>query len=189
MNRRLTPKSLRKMGVKEVLIPGLILASVLGWTGWKKLGNDFYKNKQVFPDTGIVRQIEDDDTFQLQSGVRVRLLGVDAPKKGLSQSLSLSEMIQDKRVWLEYDRYHDDKYGRVLAWVWYECEGIPKFSPPEYMHLSFNRSREGLTENPEGCKDGKLVQEELVKQGVVWVQVYKDRGELKYEKRLAEFGR
>lgn len=44
-------------------------------------------------------------------------------------------------------------------------------------------------ENPEGCKDGKLVQEELVKQGVVWVQVYKDRGVLKYEKRLAKFGR
>ena len=52
------------------------------------------------------------------------------------------------------------------------------------MHLTFNRSREGLTENPEGCKKGKLVQEELVKQGVVWVRGYKDRGELKYEGRL-----
>ncbi|KKU92945.1 MAG: hypothetical protein UY22_C0024G0011 [Candidatus Amesbacteria bacterium GW2011_GWC1_48_10] len=192
--KRISARGFRKIGVKEVLIPGLLLAAALGWAGWKKLGPDIYANKQVFPETGVVREVEDDDTFQLQSGIRVRLLGVDAPNRGdegtEQAGMVLRELVGDKRVWLEYDRYQDDKYGRVLAWVWYKCDPSagsgqgPKFLPADYMHLTFNRSREGLTENPEGCKKGKLVQEELVKQGVVWVRGYKDRGELKYEGRL-----
>lgn len=174
--------------MKEVLIPGLILAGVLGWTGWQKLGPDIYKNKQVFPDTGIVREVTDGDTFELQGGVRVRMMGINAPGRGEAKSdeatKRLSNLVDDKKVWLEYDRYQDDKFGRVLAWVWISCESAPKFLPSDYMRLSFNRSRPGLTENPEGCKKGKLVQEEMVKAGLTKVETYKERGELKYEKRL-----
>lgn len=170
--------------MKEVLIPGLILAGVLGWTGWNRLGPNIYKNKQVFPDTGIVRVVTDGDTFELQNGVRVRTIGVNAPANDTKSKDGLATLIKDKRVWLEYDRYRDDKYGRVLAWVWVKCEFTPEFLPSDYMHLSFNRSRPGLTENPQGCKKGKLVQEEMVKAGLAKVEVYKDRGELKYEKRL-----
>jgi hypothetical protein len=94
--------------------------------------------------------------------------------------------VGDERVWLEYDRYEDDKSGRILAWVWVKCEENPRFTDNEYMHLTYNRSREGLLENPEGCKKGKLVQEELVRVGMAKVEVYKDRGELKYEKRLLD---
>jgi len=72
-----------------------------------------------------------------------------------------------------------------LAWVWVGCQN-PKFLPADYMHLTYNRSREGLKENPEGCKKGKLVQEEMVRTGLAGVEVYKDRGELKYEKRLLD---
>jgi hypothetical protein len=52
------------------------------------------------------------------------------------------------------------------------------------MHLSFNASRAGLTENPEGCKKGSLVNEEMVKIGLAITEKYQDRGELKYENRL-----
>ena len=187
---RLTAKWLRKIGVKEVLIPGLILAGVLGWTGWQKLGPDIYKNKQAFPDSGIVRIITDGDTFELQNGVRVRMMGINAPDRGEKKeneaTKKLSDLVEDKKVWLEYDRYQDDKNGRVLAWVWVGCEATPKFLPADYMHLSFNRSRPGLTDNPEGCKKGKLAQEEMVKAGLVSVEVYKERGDLKYEKRLLD---
>lgn len=65
-----------------MLIPGLILAGVLGWTGWQKLGLDIYKNKQAFPDSGVVRVITDGDTFELQNGVRVRMIGINAPGRG-----------------------------------------------------------------------------------------------------------
>ncbi|MEK7155065.1 MAG: hypothetical protein AAB697_02970 [Patescibacteria group bacterium] len=54
------------------------------------------------------------------------------------------------------------------------------------MRLSFNRSRPGLTDNPQGCKKGKLVQEELIKTGLAKMEVYKDRGELKYEQRMLD---
>ncbi len=52
------------------------------------------------------------------------------------------------------------------------------------MHLSGNQSRKGLVENPTGCKQGKLINEEMVKAGMANAETYKDRGELKYEKRL-----
>lgn len=177
--------------MKEVLIPGLILAGVLGWTGWQKLGPDIYRNKQVFPDSGVVRTITDGDTFELQNGVRVRLMGINAPDRGEEKeneaTKKLSDLVEDKRVWLEYDRYQDDKNGRVLAWIWVGCEETPKFSLADYMHLSKNQSRDGLTNNPAGCKKGKLVQEELIKAGLAKVEVYKDRGELKYEERLSKY--
>ena len=162
----------------------------MGWTGWQKLGPDIYKNKQAFPDNGIVRIITDGDTFELQNGVRVRMMGINAPDRGEKKeneaTKKLSDLVEDKKVWLEYDRYQDDKNGRVLAWVWVGCEATPKFLPADYMHLSFNRSRPGLTDNPEGCKKGKLAQEEMVKAGLVSVEVYKERGDLKYEKRLLD---
>lgn len=181
--RRLTADKLRKIGVKEVLIPGLLLAAGLGWAGWKKLGPDIYKNKQVFPESGIVRTVIDGDTFEFQNGIRVRMVGINAPTNDEKSTKRLEELIKNEKVWLEYDRYQDDKFGRILAWVWLDCKN-PKFLSSEYMHLSFNRSREGLMENPEGCKDGKLVQEEMVREGLVNVELYKDRGELKYEKRI-----
>ena len=182
--KRITPGWLRKIGVKEVLIPGMIVAAALGWAGWKNLGPDYHENKQVFREVGVVREIRDGDTFVLNGGVVVRMIGIDAPANDEESKNGLTSLIEDKRVWLEYDRYQDDKYGRVLAWVWVGCETNPEFLPAEYMHLTYNRSRPGLTDNPAGCKKGKLVQEEMIKVGLAEVELYKDRGELKYQKRL-----
>jgi endonuclease YncB( thermonuclease family) len=52
------------------------------------------------------------------------------------------------------------------------------------MRLSYNKSRPGLTDNPEGCKEGKLLNEEMVKAGLAEVLNFKGRGELKYEARI-----
>jgi len=182
--KRITPGWLRRIGVKEVLIPGMMVAAALGWAGWRNLGPDIYKNKQVFREVGVVREIRDGDTFVLNGGVVVRMIGIDAPANDEESKNGLTSLIEDKRVWLEYDRYQDDKYGRVLAWVWIGCETNPEFLPAEYMHLTYNQSRPGLTDNPVGCKKGKLVQEEMIKAGLAEVELYKDRGELKYQKRL-----
>ena len=97
---------------------------------------------------------------------------------------ALTSLISNKRVYLEYDRYQDDKYGRVLAWVWVDCEREPTFLPADYIHLTYNSSREGLKENPEGCKKGKLANEEMVRKRLASAETYKERGELKYEGRL-----
>ena len=73
------------------------------------------------------------DTFILKSEVRVRLIGIDAPDRGQKNyseaTNELTKKISNKKVFLEYDRYQDDKYGRVLAWVWISCESTPKFLP------------------------------------------------------------
>jgi endonuclease YncB( thermonuclease family) len=113
---------------------------------------------------------------------------VNAPERGdlgfESATEALSTSIQGKKVYLEYDRYQDDKYGRILSWVWTGCEKTPLFTPATYMHKSKNESNTGLLENPEGCREGTLVNEEMVRTGHATRVTYQDRGELKYEKRL-----
>jgi hypothetical protein len=173
----------KKNKVPAVLIPGLVMASVLGWTGWKQLEN-YKQNKDIFVWSGIVQKVVDGDTFELVNGLTFRLIGVDAPTDDPVSTKFLESLILNHKVWLEYDRYQDDKYGRLLAWVWINCESKPTFLPSDYMHLTYNSSREGLIENPKGCKQGKLVQEELAKKNLVSTVKYKDRGELKYEERL-----
>jgi endonuclease YncB( thermonuclease family) len=194
MKKRWSREQLQKFGVPAILIPGILLALALGWNPSKLLqSNYYYSNTNIFPKSGIVKTIVDGDTFALKNGVEVRLIGVNAPERGAggfaSASAILSYLIENQNVFLEYDRYQDDKYGRVLAWAWAGCESTPVFLPSDYMHLSGNASREGLMDNPQGCKDGKLINEELVKRGNAVSVSYTDRGELKYEKRLKNTNR
>lgn len=57
--------------------------------------------------------MEDGDTFTLQSGATVRLLGVNAWDRGDSRFERAKKFLNDeialKIVSLEYDRYQDDK--------------------------------------------------------------------------------
>lgn len=187
--KRWTRRRLLALGVPAVLIPGLLIAMVLGWNP-AKFGSvkNYQQIKTIFPTSGVVSSVTDGDTFELQNGVGIRMIGIDAPNRGEEKwdgaREALNGLINDKRVYLEYDRYQDDKYGRVLAWIWIDCEREPIFLPADYMHLTYNSSREGLKVNPEGCKKGKLVNEEMVKKGLASSERYKERGELKYEERL-----
>lgn len=94
--------------------------------------------------------------------------------------------MDNKNVWLEYDRYTNDRYKRSLAWVWVGCESSPKFLASNFMIKTRNSHNPGLTENPIGCKKGVLVNEQIIKMG--WSKVYflSKKGEMKYEKRLYE---
>ena len=65
----------------------------------------------------------------MKNGLTFRLLGIDAPKKGAEVSKSpkaaLSKLVSDKELSIEYDTYQDDKFGRVLGYVWVPCnEGL-----------------------------------------------------------------
>lgn len=184
-------KELIKKGFPIALVTSILLLSGLGvnkLSDLKKVEN-YQKWVAAHPSSATVNKVVDGDTFEIKSrDWTVRMLGVDAPNRGEKRSeeavVALTKMIERKTIWLEYDRYQDDKFNRLLAWVWIGCEDKPKFTPYDYMHLSYNRSREGLRENPEGCKEGKLVNEEMVKKGLARVETYKERGELKYEERL-----
>ena len=110
----------KKNKVPAVLIPGLVMASVLGWTGWKQLEN-YKQNKDIFVWSGIVQKVVDGDTFELVNGLTFRLIGVDAPTDDPVSTKFLESLILNHKVWLEYDRYQDDKYGRLLAWACINC--------------------------------------------------------------------
>lgn len=98
----------------------------------------FFCQQEVY----YVKNVIDGDTFVLQNGLRVRLLGIDAPEKGDPfweiSKVELEKMVLGKRVKLEYDFKKYDKYNRILAYVF---------------------------------SDNKFVNEELVKKGYAWVYV------------------
>lgn len=186
---RLRAGDLVKKGVPAVLIPGILAAVGLGWNGTPiESIRNWYGSTRMFPTTGMVKTIEDGDTIVLANGKTVRLLAINAPERGTDHfdnaARGLSKLVKDKRVYLEYDRYQDDKFGRLLAWAWVGCEKIPAFTPPNYMFRSKNESNKGLLTNPTGCVKGTLVNEAMVDQGLAEFVVYTDRGELKYEERM-----
>ncbi len=129
---RWSRKQLIALGVPAVQVPGFLIAMALGWNPVKLAGvRDYHQIKTIFPSSGTVTHVTDGDTFTLQNSVDVRMIGVDAPNRGEKNwdvaRDTLTTMIDGKRVYLEYDRYQDDKYGRVLAWVWVACEREPTF--------------------------------------------------------------
>lgn len=99
------------------------------------------------PQSGTVVFVFDGDTVLLDSGQKVRYLGIDSPEvehKGAPLDCYGSEAKQEnvnavlgKKVRLEYDSHISDSHGRLLAYV---------FLP-----------------------DGKCLNEELVKSGYAWV--------------------
>ena len=188
--KKLTAKDLVKKGFPYAVAIGIMATITMGWNG-KNLDKiqNYFQVKALFPSSGIVSIVEDGDTFTLKSGIKVRLLGINTPERGqknYSEATNyLSNQLTNHLVYLEYDRYQDDIYSRVLAWVWIDCEKTPKFLPADYMHKSGNESMPGLIDNPTGCKKGKLVNEELVKTKFAIPISYQDRGELKYESRLS----
>ena len=85
------------------------------------------------PRTNVfVTHVIDGDTFDLDDGTRVRMLGIDAPEAGFGgktpQPFSaaatewLKDRIEDHEVALRIDYPKTDRYGRTLAWV-FEADG------------------------------------------------------------------
>ncbi len=89
----------------------------------------------------LVRRVVDGDTMQLESGERVRLIGIDTPEMHDSDKLNrdsqrtqqdirtikglgrrayefTKSLLEGKRVSLEFDVEKHDKYGRLLAYVY-----------------------------------------------------------------------
>jgi micrococcal nuclease len=79
------------------------------------------------PRQAPVARVIDGDTLVLQGGVRVRVLGIDAPemeKNGQPAEFLahkakavLSDLTRGQRLHLEYDRQRYDHYGRLLAYL------------------------------------------------------------------------
>ena len=96
-----------------------------------------------------VTSVYDGDTILLNSGKRVRYLGIDAPEIGhkgetnefmalASKAFNVS-LVAEKRVKLEFDQEERDDYDRLLAYVYLE--------------------------------NGDMINALMVKQGLAWVMV------------------
>lgn len=79
----------------------------------------------------LVERVVDGDTFVLEDGQRVRLIGVDTPESvhpdkskntefGKTASAFAKEALEGKRVILEKDVSDTDRYGRLLRYVYLE---------------------------------------------------------------------
>ena len=80
----------------------------------------------------LVTKVIDGDTFEIEDGKRVRILGVDTPETkdprkpvqcfGKEASNKTKELLEGKRVILEKDITDQDKYGRLLRFVYLPLE-------------------------------------------------------------------
>ena len=92
-------------------------------------------DKMEASDLFRVIKIVDGDTFWVddgtERGLKVRLIGVDAPESrnsgkkmktyfGAEATEYLSKLINGKKVMLEYDIDRQDQYGRTLAYAYTE---------------------------------------------------------------------
>ncbi|MFN0053270.1 MAG: thermonuclease family protein [Planctomycetales bacterium] len=111
-------------------IAGILLLGLLAaWRMW-----DFSKAPPAAPSESgeqvVVRRAVDGDTLLLEDGRRVRLLGVDTPESkregapvepwALDAHAFTRQMVEGRRVRLEFDKERHDRYERVLAYVYVE---------------------------------------------------------------------
>lgn len=106
----------------------LLALIVLGLLRWAGTGS---RSGTELPPAGVpvpVLWALDGDTLLLQSGGRVRLIGVDTPETkhpdrppepwGAQAAAYTQSLVERRDVILEYDRERLDAYRRVLAYVW-----------------------------------------------------------------------
>jgi micrococcal nuclease len=79
---------------------------------------------QVTTDTTLVTRIIDGDTFEIEGGKKVRLIGIDTPEVGecyyTEAKDRLSALILQKQVKMVKDVSETDRYGRLLRYVYLE---------------------------------------------------------------------
>jgi len=80
-----------------------------------------YRNG-VHEDTALVTRVIDGDTIELQGGVRVRYIGIDAPETDEPYYVEATEanrhLVEGRGVRLGGDVEDEDEYGRLLRYVW-----------------------------------------------------------------------
>ncbi len=137
---------LQKAKTREIFLLGFFLlfytaasqAEFFRWTD--KQGKTHYSDKAAISSQKItiqpgyafyrVKKIYDGDTITLQSGERVRLLGINTPEiesrhkrgepGGLAAKNWLAKKLQKQKIRLVKDQTKRDKYGRLLAHLFTE---------------------------------------------------------------------
>lgn len=120
----------------------------------------------------LVKKVVDGDTIELANGSRLRYIGIDTPETvdpkqtvqcyGKEASAKNKELVEGKRVRLETDVSNEDRYGRLLRYVYVGnifvndylvAEGFARASsyPPDIKHQEqFRKSEAAARENNLG---------------------------------------
>ena len=139
----------------------------------------FLKNK---PKGESVSSVLTPYAMKMANGMVVRLNQIEAPMPGSIEERKafdyLKDLVDGRGVWLEYDRVGLDEKGRLLVWMWVGCESEPVIPPRVVQGV--------IRQNPIGCKKGRLVNEEMIRTGLVELADDLESGELKYSARIRE---
>lgn len=83
----------------------------------------------------LVTKVIDGDTIEIETGEKVRYIGVDTPETvdprrpvgcfGKEASNKNKELVEGKRIILEADKEDKDKYGRLLRYIFLPIENGP----------------------------------------------------------------
>ena len=107
--------------------PRALISSLILLAGCGLLVGACGDERAAPPQAALVVQVVDGDTVVLAGGIKVRVLGIDAPemeKDGRPADFlahrakaALTELTLNRTVGLSYDRLRYDHYGRLLAYL------------------------------------------------------------------------
>ncbi len=129
-------RRLRKNYLKFILTPIFFLA-IFVFSPDRLIQREQGKDSS-FPDSGLVTAVYDGDTikvrFKNKQERKVRLIGVDAPEieDSREEAKFWAQMakrftffyLYRKTIKLSYDWEIEDKYGRLLAYIWTDKQGL-----------------------------------------------------------------
>ena len=102
------------------------MASMLGFDYEKLLKTSPRNNPDIYGTKVRLLEAQDGDTVQLEKGMPVRLVGIDAPEKGkplYNESRAfLMEVLKNKIVETEYVQKQNDNYGRLRGYLFVVCD-------------------------------------------------------------------
>jgi micrococcal nuclease len=145
-----------------VQIGTLLILLISHMTGVGVTIDGISKNDEILDinqNNGYYRviRIVDGDTFDIENGERVRMIGIDTPERGENYYLEakdhLATLIGDKMVYLAKDISERDRYERLLRHVYIDDIWINELMvrdgfahvvtfPPDVMHVDVFREAE-----------------------------------------------
>jgi len=163
-------KKYKKTLSRFILVPVFFLASLgLFSEGFIQ---DEHGSKASLPESALVTTVYDGDTikvrFKNKQERKVRLIGIDAPEiENVREEVKFRAQmakrfaffyLYQKKIKLSYDWEMEDKYGRLLAYIWTEKQGlINKFILSEgfavvYLNFPFKYKEEFIEAEREARK-------------------------------------
>lgn len=124
----------------------VIVATVLGIDTADLLEEEPYSLVEELSDSSEVLNLQseettvtrviDGDTIEIETGERVRYIGIDTPEVNNSQDNFEcfavdakdfnTQLVEGKKVRLEKDVSETDRYGRLLRYVWVSTPDLPE---------------------------------------------------------------